>query len=655
MDKLRMTSQDLPKSNVEKLIEIFPNVVTETQDAMGNPKKAIDFDLLRQELSDHIVEGPQERYRLDWPGKRASSFVANAPIAKTLRPIRDESVDFDNTKNLFIEGDNLDALKLLQESYLGKVKMIYIDPPYNTGNDFVYSDDFSETVDEYLVRSLQVDSDGTRLVTNLESNGRFHSDWLSMMYPRLKLARNLLTEDGAIFISIDDSEMSNLQRLASEIFGENNFVGTMVWAAGRKNDSKYISSSHEYILCFARDLSTLRENGVTWKVRKKGLSKIYKVAEHLVRMNHGDFDAASKGLKDWFGALPDSDEAKGNKHYSKVDENGVYFPGDISWPGGWGPRYQVLHPISGKPVKVPSVGWRFQEAAMKEQIKAGRVDFGRTDDSVPTYKRYLHETEFEVPYSVFYQDGRAASKRLKALMGGPVFDFPKDETVIQTLVEMVTTGEDIVLDFFAGSGTTAHAVMAQNAKDGGQRRFVLIQIAEQTNSKSYAHANGFSSISAISRERIRRSAEVVKNKAGLIAESLDTGFRFLTVDTTNLVDVYLTPDNTDQLQLSNLERSIKADRTGEDLLLQVLLDWGLELTISIATETFDGSLFYVIDDGALIASFEPIVSLELVREIASRKPLRVVFCDSSFASDDVRINAEQVLREISPFTDVKVI
>ncbi len=338
MDKLRMTSQDLPKSNVEKLIEIFPNVVTETQDAMGNPKKAIDFDLLRQELSDHIVEGPQERYRLDWPGKRASSFVANAPIAKTLRPIRDESVDFDNTKNLFIEGDNLDALKLLQESYLGKVKMIYIDPPYNTGNDFVYSDDFSETVDEYLVRSLQVDSDGTRLVTNLESNGRFHSDWLSMMYPRLKLARNLLTEDGAIFISIDDSEMSNLQRLASEIFGENNFVGTMVWAAGRKNDSKYISSSHEYILCFARDLSTLRENGVTWKVRKKGLSKIYKVAEHLVRMNHGDFDAASKGLKDWFGALPDSDEAKGNKHYSKIDERGIYFPDNISWPGGGVPN-----------------------------------------------------------------------------------------------------------------------------------------------------------------------------------------------------------------------------------------------------------------------------------------------------------------------------
>src|SRR5690625_1460358 len=320
-----MTSPDLTQANIDKLAELFPSVITETTDEDGTAKRAIDFDLLRQELSGNVVEGSQERYQLDWPGKRAASFAANAPIAKTLRPVRDDSVDFDTTKNLFIEGDNLDALKLLQESYLGKVKLIYIDPPYNTGNDFVYSDDFAESSIEYLERSSQT-ADGERLIANPESRGRFHSDWLSMMYPRLKLARNLLRSDGAIFMSINDAEVENLKHLASEVFGANNFVGSFVWAAGRKNDSRSISASHEYILCFARDLPLLREEGINWKVRKNGLDEIYRAADKFVAESKGDFDEASRKLRTWFAGLPDGSEAKRHKHYSRVDQRGVYFP-----------------------------------------------------------------------------------------------------------------------------------------------------------------------------------------------------------------------------------------------------------------------------------------------------------------------------------------
>ncbi len=650
-----MTSPDLTEANIDRLAELFPNVLTEVVDSEGNLRWAIDFDLLRQELSDHLVEGAQERYQITWPGKRESAFIANAPIAKALRPMRGESVDFDTTENVFIEGDNLDALKLLQESYLGKIKLIYIDPPYNTGNDFVYSDDFAETAKEYLAKSGQIGTDGVRFLTNVESNGRFHSDWLSMMYPRLKLARNLLTQDGAIFISIDDSEVGNLHRLASEVFGESNFVGTMIWAAGRKNDSKYISSSHEYILCFARNLSALKENGDTWKVRKKGLSEIYAQAERLVTAHAKDYEAASQALRDWYKGLPDSHEAKRHRHYSRIDERGVYFPDNISWPGGGGPTYDVLHPVTGRPVKIPSRGWLFQEPVMREHIQAGRVAFGPTEDGVPTFKRYLSDTEFEVPYSVFYQDGRAASKRLRTLMDGPVFDFPKDETVIQTLVNMATSDNDLVLDFFAGSGTTAQAVMAQNAEDGGRRRFILVQLNERPAPGSAAAKQGYASIAAIARERIRRAAQLTKSKEGNGAGSQDLGFRALKVDTTNMVDVFRSPDETFQLNLGEVENSTKPDRSGEDLLFQVLLDWGLELTMPIKIEHIDGHEVFVVDDNALIACFSERVSAEVVRALADRAPLRAVFRDSGFASDDARINAEQVFREITPITDVKVI
>ena len=650
-----MTSPDITQTNIDKIAELFPTVVTESVEAGGNPVRTVDFDLLRQELSAHIVEGPQERYRLDWPGKRAAAFTANAPIAKTLRPVREESVDFDTTKNLFIEGDNLDALKLLQESYLGKFKLIYIDPPYNTGNDFVYNDDFAESVEEYLARSGQTGESGAKLTANSESNGRFHSDWLSMMYPRLKLARNLLREDGAVFISINDAEFGNLMNLTQEVFGSQNFVGTMVWAAGRKNDSKFMSASHEYIICFARNLATLREHGITWKVKKKGLDTIYRTADKFVAQTKGDYSAASALLKSWYKGLPDSDEAKRNKHYSRIDRRGVYFADNISWPGGGGPRYDVLHPTTGLPVTIPSPGWRFQQDAMKRHIADGRVHFGFDETTVPTFKRYLHETEFEVAYSVFYQDGRAASKRLRSLMDAAVFEFPKDETVLQTLIQMTTSGDDAVLDFFAGSSATAHAVMAANIDDGGTRRYVMVQLDEKTGEGSKAATAGFPTIADLSRERIRRAGAKLSKDAGILESAHDFGFRSLHIDTTNMADVLRAPDDTDQLALSSLGNSVKSGRTGEDLLFQVLLDWGLELSLPIVRASVDGREVFSVDDDALIVCFAESLTPEVVRAIAERGPLRAVFRDDAFESDAARINAEQVFREVSPTTEVRTI
>ncbi|WP_344344393.1 site-specific DNA-methyltransferase [Agrococcus versicolor] len=627
--------------------------MVETRDKGGAVRRAIDFDALRQELSDHIVEGPQERYHLNWPGKRAASFVASAPTTQTLRPMRHASVDFDTTRNLFVEGDNLEALKILQESYLGKVKLIYIDPPYNTGNDFVYSDDFSQSTESYLERTGQRASTGERLKANLESNGRFHSDWLSMMYPRLKLARNLLREDGVIFMSINDAEFENLKHLGNEVFGAGNFVGTMVWAAGRKNDSRFISASHEYIICFARDLTGLRERAIDWKVRKRGLDAIYKTAISQVRLHDGDFEAASAGLRKWYSSLPDGDESKRNKHYSRVDARGVYFPGDISWPNGGGPRFEVLHPKTGRPVRIPTGGWRLQQDAMATYLREDRIHFGPDETTVPTIKRYLQDTEMEVAYSVFYQDGRAATKRLRELLGAAVFDFPKDETVLQTLVDMTTADDDIVMDFFAGSGSMAHAVMAANASDRGRRRFVLVQLDETVDPRSGAAKAGFSHIAEISRERIRRAADEIRGKSDL--GDADFGFRALRVGSSNFVDVLTTADELDQATLLGLAASIHEDRSDEDLLFQVLLEWGVDPTLPLEREQIDGQTIMSVDGGALLACFSERLTEAVVLEMARRQPLRAVVKDAGFVTDAARINAEQVFAELAPGTRLRAL
>ncbi len=654
MQKLKMHPPDVTESNVDRVAELFPTVVTERTDDDGNPVRAIDFDLLRQELSDHLVEGQQERYQLDWPGKARALFAANAPIAKTLRPVREESVDFDTTKNVFIEGDNLDALKLLQESYLGKVKVIYIDPPYNTGNDFVYEDDFAESSADYLARSGQRSETGDRLVANTEANGRFHSDWLSMMYPRLKLARGLLADDGVIIAAIGDDEHANLRLLLDQVFGAQNFISDVVWQGGRKNDSRYVSNGADYMLIYAKNEMQLSERGVRWREPKVGLDTALAKAGSIWSARQGD-DDASVQWKAWLKSKKAAGEITDSVARYDQLQPGTGRPmntyGNITWPGGGGPMYEVLHPTTHKPVSIPKRGWVFQKDEMDRRIAAGQIWFGVDETAIPRGISFLDEMTEQVAISVFEQDRKAASTDMRKLMGEIVFENPKDRRVLARWIRLVTGGakDAIVLDFFAGSGSTGHAVMDLNAADGGHRRYILVQLDEAVDHPDY------NSIASIARERLRRAGAQSKQAAGLLSEDVDFGFRSLHVATTSMADVLRTPDEIDQDQLELYSGSVKPDRTGEDLLFQVLLDWGLELTMSIAVEQIDGHEVFVVEDGALVACFDDEVGPGLVREVAEREPLRAVFRDSGFGSDANRINAEQIFAEVSPSTDVKVI
>ncbi|MFD4803221.1 site-specific DNA-methyltransferase [Streptomyces anulatus] len=657
MEKLRMTSPDLTDANINKLAELFPTVVTETLDADGNPKQAIDFDLLRQELSDHLVEGPQERYQLDWPGKRAAAFAANASIAKTLRPVREESIDFDTTKNLFIEGDNLDALKLLQESYLGKIKLIYIDPPYNTGSDFVYEDDFAETSEEYLSRSGQTDIEGVKLVANPESNGRFHSDWLSMIYPRLKLARNLLAEDGFIIASIDDAEFANMRKVLDATMGATNQIGVLVFDRNRKNDAKYLSVGHEYMLVYARNKTTLDALGTRLREPQAGLAEAQEYFRSLVQKFGNDWEAIQSAWRAYFAKFKPSDERRKLGRFNKVDPRGPFRDDrDISWPGGGGPRYEVLHPTTGTPCKIPSRGWVYPTKERFDQaVAAGQVAFGPDATTIPQKISYLFESDGLVMDSVHYSYAQTAAVDFQELMDDRVFDNPKYWKDLRRLIEYFTNPDDIVMDFFAGSASTAHAVMDLNAATGSNRKFLLVQIGEAVDGKSVASRSGYSTIPEISRERIRRAADsIVRNHEGS-GFPCDGGYRLMRVDTTNMADVSRTPDETDQLTIRQFEGSVKPDRSGEDLLFQALLDGGLELTLPISVEHIDEHEVFNVEDGALIACFDSDITPDLVRSIAKREPLRAVFRDSGFESDAARINAEQIFRELSPTTDVKAI
>ena len=653
-----MHSPDMTQENISRIRELFPGCVTEAQGNDGKIRLAVDFDQLRQELSDTLIEGPQERYRLDWPGKREALLAANAPIAKTLRPCREESVDFDTTKNLFIEGDNLDALKLLQETYLGKVKMIYIDPPYNTGHDLIYNDDFIENTETFFKKSNQKDDEGNKLFPNSEGNGRFHSDWLSMITSRMRLARNLLSKNGAIFVSCDEREHPRLRLIMDEIFGQSNFVADIVWAAGKKNDSRLISVSHEYIVCYAMNTEYLKEHKIIWRQRKKGLNEIYKQYSYLKHQHGNDYHAISTELKKWYASLPNNHPSKLHNHYNQVDSRGIYFPDNISWPGGGGPRYEVLHPITKKPVKIPSRGWMTSNPKrMQEWINDNRVHFGKDESSVPCLKSYLKDRELQTPYSVFYQDGRAASKRLRSLMNGDFFDFPKDEFILHEMIEMLTSENDVILDFFAGSSTTAHAVMQLNAADGGNRQFIMVQIPEPCDENSEAYKAGYTTIAEISKERIRRSGRKILEGECHEGWNKDIGFRVLKVDTSNMADVYYTPDALSQQALGLSRDNIKPDRTSEDLLFQVLLDWGVDLSLPVHKETIQGKTVFFVNTAPydLMACFDDGVDEALVRELATFKPLRMVFRDTGFTSDAVKINVDQIFRQMSPDTEVKSI
>ena len=677
MDKLKMQTANKADENFKKLADMFPNAVTETitgydENGKAIVERAIDKDVLMQEISCKVVEGNEERYQFTWPDKKKSVLLANAPINKTLRPCREESVDFDNTENLYIEGDNLEVLKLLQETYLGKIKMIYIDPPYNTGNDFVYEDDFAISMSEYLANSGQYDAEGNRMFANLESNGRFHTDWLNMLYPRLKLAKSLLTEDGAIFISIDENEVNTLKNICDEIFGRSNFIAELIWAAGRKNDSKYISVSHEYILCYFRNFDYIKEHKIIWREKKQGLDDIYAEYDFLRKTYGSDYEKMSAELKAWYKNLPDGHPAKDHSHYNRVDDKGVFFPDNISWPGGGGPKYTVLHPVTQKPVKVPSRGWLTNEKTMQEWIAQGRVEFGKDENGVPTLKSYLKDREYSVPYSVFYKDGRAASKRLATLLGDKVFENPKDEEIIERIIEFCGVSDgDYILDFFSGSGTTAHATFLANVAQSQNRHFILVQLPEEiteigaTSEKSKKVARnaialcdslGVShTICEIGKERIRRAGKKIKEDNLLITQGLDIGFRVLKCDTSNMKEVYYNPAEYEQSLFSSLEDNIKEGRTPEDLLFQVMLDLGVLLSSKIEETTIAGKKVFNVEDNYLIACFDDNVTEEVITEIAKQKPYYFVMRDSSMANDSVATNFEQIFATYSPDTVRKVL
>ncbi|EPU0989726.1 site-specific DNA-methyltransferase [Cronobacter turicensis] len=671
MDKLKMHSPNLVEQNIDKLAALFPNCVTESKDENGKLKQAIDFDLLKQELSRHIVDGPQERYQLNWPGKREALLTANAPIAKTLRPCREESVNFDTTRNLFIEGDNLEALKLLQETYLGKIKLIYLDPPYNRkkGNDLVYRDDFVGNTYEYLIQSNQRDEQGNRLVSNTESNGKFHSDWLSMMYQRLRVARNLMAPAGVIAISIDDAETANVLHLCYEVFGESNFLGTLIWKNVTDNNPSNIAIEHESIHIFARNKSDLE--GV-WKSSVSDVKDVLaKIGKELITQysNADDLQAAyTKWFRENKAQLGPLDR------YKYIDFGGIYTGSQsVHNPGKEGYRYDVVHPDTGKACKEPLMGYRFPKETMNRLLAEKKILFGNDESKIIELKVYASEFEDKLS-SVFELDGRTGPYDLKALFpeGKKVFSNPKPVLLMERLISFMTAPQDICLDLFAGSSTLAHAMMEINRRDGGFRRFISVQFPEPIGqeSKDAKEAYQFCTqiglkpyISEISKERTRRAGVAIQQKSGAVEWNRDTGFRVLKIDTSNMSDIYYAPDAVTQDDLFDQVENVKSDRTEEDLLFQVMLDWGVDLTLPIRRETIaDKGVFFVDaqsdnSHGALVACFDKTGSIDedFIKQLAAFSPLRLVFRDAGFASDAAKTNAAQLLKQLSATTDVKTI
>ena len=646
-------SANVVAENLEHLKTLFPETFTEGK---------LDFHVLKQLLGGAVDER-EEKYGLNWHGKRQARQIALTPSTGTLRPCPEDSADWNTTKNLMIEGDNLEVCKLLQKSYAGKVKLIYIDPPYNTGKDFVYPDDYRDNIKNYLEITGQVDDEDRKLSSNTDSSGRFHTDWLNMIYPRVKLARNLMTEGAAIFVSCDETEQPRLRAVMDDVFGQENFVADMVWAAGRKNDSRLISVSHEYIVCYARNAGFLKEQKIEWRQRKKGLDEIYTQYRKLRRQFGDDYAVMTTQIKAWYKGLANGHPAKSHRHYSQVDARGIYFPDNISWPGGGGPKYEVLHPKTGKPVRVPNSGWRFPNpSVMAEHIAEDRIHFGHDENTVPCRKSYLAEHEYTVPYSIFYQDGRAATRRLRNLMDGNCFDFPKDETVLQEIVEMVTSEDEVIIDLFAGSGTIGQAVMAQNAVDGGSRRYILVQLPEPLNSKNKSQRNAVAycnelgtprNIAELTKERLRRAAAKIRDENPMFPG--DLGFRVFKLDTSNIRAWDPNPDDLEETLFENIDH-IKSDRTEKDILYELLLKLGLDLCVPIETQTMAGKTVRSIGAGTLIVCLDEEITQEDVEplafgiaswhdHLAPAGDSTVVFRDSAFVDDVAKTNLTAILEQ----------
>ena len=654
MEKMKMESANITDMNIEKIAALFPNCITETADENGKLKKAINFDMLRAMLSEDIAEG-DEAYEFTWVGKKAAIAEANHPIRMTLRPVMNDetvptgkdsegnpycssgSVNWDTTENLYIEGDNLEVLKLLQESYLGKVKMIYIDPPYNTGNDFIYRDDFGMSAGDYAEESGQLDEDGNRLFKNTDSNGRFHSDWCSMIYSRLMLARNLLSDDGVIFISIDDHEVNNLKKICDEVLGDENFIADLIWAnkeGGGSSDSKLFRIKHEHILCYSKNIENIEINGVPISNADR-----YKGSDEYER-------------------------ERGKYYLQKLGMGSIQYSASLDYPIET-PDGTTVMPADNNGGK--RACWRWSREKYERNKERGFVEIKKDSKGIWTVytKQYMNcdnegnpinRTQRPMGIIEEYSSTQAA-KLLENMKLGAFFNYSKPLELIKYLTERLALEDEIILDFFSGSATTAHAVMQLNAEDGGHRKFIMVQLPEKTDESSEAFKAGYKTICEIGKERIRRAGAKIKTETGT---DIDYGFRVLKLDDTNMQDVYYTPAETTQTMLAGFESNIKPDRTDLDLLFGCLLDWGLPLSMQYSSEKIDGVTVHTYrnKDGALIdliACFDKAIPESVIKTIAKRQPLRVVFRDDSFADSPSKINVSEIFKMISPDTRVKVI
>lgn len=671
-NKLDMASPDLVSKNIELINTIFPNCVTETAEG-----KAIDFDLLKQELSNDIVEGTKERYRLEWPGKKEAIVTANLPTTKTLRPIREDSVDFDNSENLYIEGDNLEVLKLLQESYLGKIKMIYIDPPYNTGSDFVYKDNFTQDAQAFKEESGLIDEYNQRLIANPETSGRYHSDWLTMMYPRLKLARNLLSDDGVIFISINNIEFHNARKICDEIFSEGNFIECITWNKRVPKNDKGIGNIHEFVLIYVKNSQVEH----FFKMPKDGLDDIFDLVESLKKKQTSIPDAEDE-IKKFYNK---KGYDRGITLYNSLDFNyELWGKINMSWPNAntFGPRYDVLHPVLKKPVKVPERGWRWKEETFKQEVDyqniiqlpdgsymCGKIWFAKDENTQPSSIKYLREVDTMLLRSIISLKSDGGIETEKLFNNKSIFSYPKPTSLLRILVESLEIEDGIVLDFFSGSATTADAVYQINAYFKKAIKYIMVQLPENLDeSLKAADANSkqilLNAISILDglqkphiltelgKERIRRAGKKIKEET---KANFDFGFRVFRLDESNMQDVYYRPSDYKQENIELFADNVKIGRTGDDLLAQVMLDWGLPLSLKIEQLKVSNKQVFKIAENSLMACFDKGIDESFAKEIAQHKPMRVVFRDASFKDDTAKENVKQLLKQLSPETEMRVI
>lgn len=656
-----MESPNLTEENIAKIGQLFPECLTEKLDEFGKAVRAIDFDVLRDCLSNTpIAEDDDSRYMMTWPGKRTAHQLAYQPTTATLLPCPEESVDFDTTKNLYIEGDNLEVLKLLRETYLGKVKMIYIDPPYNTGKDFLYSDNYIQSQSDYDGSTDQYDDDGNRLVRNTETNGKYHTDWLNMIYPRLLLARDFLSKDGVIFISIDDNEIDNLKKISNQIFGEQNYLGTLVIRTATDNNAGQVKIEHEYIVCYAKTKSELpywfNENDKAKLIQEKFLQLKGKYVD--------DIENIQIELRKWI--KNNKKELDGVTQYDNVDSKGVFHDGDIANTVYGGYNYNIIHPVTGKVCKIPDKGFRYPKETMMRMIENDDIMFGNDETTLIKPKRRVEDVK-DLLRSVIYEDGRASTKKFESLMARDIFSNPKSVTILERIFNFIVNDDDIIMDFFSGSGTTAETVMQLNADKEKHLKFIMVQLREDLDitylkasdraKKTIKNAINFldgigkpHTIPEIGKERIRRAGTKIKQENPL--SDVDIGFRVLKTASSNMKDVYYKPSETKQTDIEGYVDNIKSDRKSFDLLFQVMLEFGITLDVPITTKNVKGLTIYQVAGNSLSACFDKGVDEEIIKEMAKDKPLYAAFRDVSYREDQTKINVEQIFKQLSPNTKI---